>query len=418
MRLFPAFLVSMTCFSSAAAIAAPPADSIEYALPATQVKVDLTMVLEQCPQGERVPVGVKPTLTVTPVAVAGDKFRISGNDLKSWIKKRDLSLALYENGTIKTLGATTSDRTAAIAGSVIKLGTALVSLGVFGLDGGSFTCTSETAARVEEWMRLKGGIDALQDSLSQTQDPDRIAAIKDAIDALATRVADLREGPLKITTSKTIAVPEATAADGTAASFSVPVQWAPEAFKKWFGTGSSVAAPSFALQAKFTPVDMGAGDIPLADQPRPTCSGGRCPFVAVREPIPAIVEIAPLTADGGKSTWGGFETAKAKATIPVAQWGATTYYTLSAGLGSSRALKLELDPFGRKTSIGLNSEARGEGIASALAGVAEGAVALDAASSEKKAQADRIAELETEQKYNKLIKCEAIIEAGGYTCPE
>lgn len=102
----------------------------------------------------------------------------------------------------------------------------------------------------------------------------------------------------------------------------------------------------------------------------------------------------------------------------MAQWGATTYYTLSAGLGSSRALKLELDPFGRKTSIGLNSEARGEGIASALAGVAEGAVAFDAASSDKKRQADRIAELETQQKYNKLMKCEAIIEAGGYTCPE
>lgn len=299
MRLFPAFLVSMACFSSAAAQSAPPpADSIEYALPATQVKIDLVMVLEQCPQGATIPAGVKPSLTLTPLPVAGDKFRISGGDLRSWIKKRDLSLALYENGTIKILGAATSDRTAAIAGSVIKLGTALVSLGVLGLDGGDISCTPETAARVDEWIRLKQGIDGLQASLAQTQDPDRIAAIKKAIDGLAARVADLREGPLKLTTSKTITVPEAATGAGGVANFSVPIIWASEPFEKWFGASSSMAAANFALLAKFTPVGIGAEAIPLADQPRPSCSGGRCPFVAVREPVSATVEVVPASADG------------------------------------------------------------------------------------------------------------------------
>ena len=120
--------------------AAPPADSIEYALADTLLQLKLDLVLESCgepsisPRDLGEPFLLKPTLTVTPEArgslTAENRFRVSGADLASWWTKRDVALALNDNGTLKSVGVTSENRGPAIIGNIIKLGTAAATLGL------------------------------------------------------------------------------------------------------------------------------------------------------------------------------------------------------------------------------------------------------------------------------------------------
>jgi hypothetical protein len=392
----------LSCASPAGA--APPADSIEYALADTRVKVNLDLVLEQCP-GAAGEARLTPTLTLAAVSSAGPAFRIGGAELRSWLKKRDLTLTLHENGTLKSVGASTQDRTASVVGNVFKLATSLVTLGVLGLDAGNPTCRPEIVAATRGMARLKQALADQQEALAAASAPDRIKAIRDAIDGLAARIADLRTGPLRLALSATVAAPPAPGP--------VPVRWNDAAFEKWFGTWSPVVAGKLAMVAAFAAAGSPPPVLPVESDPPPRCRSGPCPAIAIREPVAGTVAVAPANP-----AWPGFGDATAKIPLAVGQWGGLSYFPLTAGLGQTRSMKLELDPFGRKTSLGLNSEARAEAITGGLVGITDAAAAFSTATSDVKQQQARIAELETRQKYNKLMRCEAIIEAGGFTCPD
>lgn len=416
-RAFVTILLVTAAATGATAQVAPPADSIEYALADTVFDITLDLALEGCAThpatlgGVGDSIRVKPTVTLAPVAQASplpsNRFRLSGANLASWWQKRDLAVTLYDNGTLKSVGATSADRTAAIVANVIKLGTTLAGLGVVSLNGEHAPtpprCTSETARTVAELTALRSRIRQLQDSLAGTLDPQKIKNSKDAIDKLAQRAAELRngpDGPLFLSLKTRLTPP---ARPGT-----VTVAWPADSFKKWFGEDAARGAGFAGLQVSFEPAPPAVA--PVADAPSTNL---KRPFIVVREPVLANVSVAPAAGVHAN----GFDSAKAKTKAWIGQWGGKSYYQVRAGFGESKKLALELDPFGRKTSMTVNRDARAEAISGGLAGIGDAALAYQTATSETRSQELRIKELETQQKYNKIKLCEAIIEEGGFTCP-
>jgi hypothetical protein len=81
-----------------------------------------------------------------------------------------------------------------------------------------------------------------------------------------------------------------------------------------------------------------------------------------------------------------------------------------------------LSPFGSKTSFSWKSQARAENATAALSSIVTGASGLVTAArapdtSQVTEWQRQITELETQMKLNKLIKCQAAIQAGGTECP-
>ena len=94
---------------------------------------------------------------------------------------------------------------------------------------------------------------------------------------------------------------------------------------------------------------------------------------------------------------------------------------LDVGFGENRTVALKFDSFGRTTSFGWNSEATGEEISGAVAGYASSLTGIAASlggPSKLDDQKQEIDQLNTQLTLNQLRKCEAIIDAGGFTCPE
>ena len=106
--------------------------------------------------------------------------------------------------------------------------------------------------------------------------------------------------------------------------------------------------------------------------------------------------------------------------MPVPQWSETRYFDLAVGLADEVSVSAAFDEFGRQTTLGWTSNARLEGIVNGVQGVAtEYQTAKGTIDGEQLAEdLARIAELEAQQKRNKLEACAAIIESGGFTCPE
>lgn len=402
------WLLAATSFSAEAG-ASPPADSIEYALANTHVRVGIEMVLEACPTAiQRIP-RVRPTITITPVPVAGRRYRISGNDLRSFLQRREVALGLYDNGTIKSIGAAASDRTGAILGNIIRIGTAAAGLGI-GMPGFNAiaidpsvpripACNAASSAAVAERQRLRQRVSQLRQELQNTTEPVRLSELRAAVTAIAGHIVDLETNELRISLTRTIEPPE----PGNATS----VELGDSDLSKWFVNMDAGFLSAFHLPLQFARAPEGSGD--FADAPMP-----RAPFIALREPAPAVVSIQ----QPANSVWRG-STISGSTRVPmlIGQWGGISYYPLRAGLFRGRSLKVELDQFGRRTSIDLNSEAGGEAVTAAIAGVGDSLLAYHNATSEMRQQQLRTQELEVEQKYNRLLRCQAIIEAGGYECP-
>jgi hypothetical protein len=384
----------------------------------------MDLVLERCSSGRDGP-QFKPTLLVTAAAVpSAERYRISGDDLRSWWKKRELALTLYENGTIKSVGASTSDRMAAVISNLIKLGTAAASFGIRGPGLSApetrpdvLHCSPTATQLTNELARLEREVATLQGDLARSRDPAAIVKKRAAIDALATRIAELRTGPLKTTLSTTISPP------GRACSKAIT--WDQRLLQKWFLLDSDKAAQALALQAKFLPSSGDTAELPDCDAAPPSSPLAKVsdgvapsgPYVVIREPVAATLAVAALPQQAGKWSLRGFDEAKAKVPLVIGQWGGKSYYSLKAGFGQTRGVKMELDAFGRKTGMTLNSEARAEAITGGLVGIGDSLVTYANATSDLKERETRIKELETQQKYNKIMLCEAIIEAGGFTCP-
>src|SRR5690606_18445236 len=92
------------------------AASIKYGLADTRLAFSLELVLIECTADT---LTTKATLTMVPEAVRSAETEVlEGEALKAKLRKRDVTVALYENGTIKSIGSTTENRTAAVIGSI------------------------------------------------------------------------------------------------------------------------------------------------------------------------------------------------------------------------------------------------------------------------------------------------------------
>lgn len=413
-RVIKSIAVACCAFGATTAKGAPPADSIEYALPETRLRVGLDMLLERCPEAGTL--AVRATFTMQAVPVAGERHRISGQDLSSFFQRRDLSLNLYENGTVKTVGAGASDRTAAIVGNVVRLAASAATLGfpipVAALAEGaavpSFRCTDEAAAAVAQRNQLISLRQNLQGELARATDAAKMAELRDGLTAVATRIVELEQGPLKLTLTQDInpGVPGAVVRAG----------WSNAGFLKWFVNMPDGLASNFSVPLRFAlPAATGEEEADNQRAAQQDNAAPRMPYIVLREPVIALVTLEPDDAVIWRS---GNLSGPRSGVVPIAQWGGRSYYSMRAGFGRSRSLKLELDPFGRRTSMAINSESTGEAVSGALASIGESAVTYQNAASETRQQLLRINELETQQKYNRLLYCAAVIEAGGFTCPQ
>jgi hypothetical protein len=98
---------------------------IIYYPPKVQFEVILTRFLKTCPDDQsHVPVEVELEARITPSYLADttQAYLINYNELNSAFKKTTLSVSLYENGTLKSINAQVTDRTAEVAKNIFSTG--------------------------------------------------------------------------------------------------------------------------------------------------------------------------------------------------------------------------------------------------------------------------------------------------------
>jgi hypothetical protein len=405
-RLFAGGAIAFALGSGA--LAAPPADSIEYALTDTKLKAALELKLEQCPTTMAGPV-MKPSVTIAAVPAASPiRHRIAGRDLTSFFQKREASVALYDNGTLKSVGGSASDRTAAIIAGFVKAAASLVIPLIPGTGpeltpaGPPIKCKADIEQALKDNKSLGASIDALRGQLLASRDPARIRRLTEALGALADQ-RSAAQAKLKLT-AETDLVPPTNMAEVVVA------RWKSSDFNKWFENIPGDFAAGFALPVRFDPVAtpaVAAADAASEGAP------AKGPYLLLREPV-----MARLTypAEGRGSYWTAVRADGPDAQVlPLGQWGGLSYYPLRAGFGRTRSLKLEFDSLGRKTSMTVNSEATGETIVAGATSATDSLASVYKASTETARQQIRINQLKTDQDLRKLEACQEKLDAG-LTC--
>lgn len=456
----------------------PEASTITYTLPETHVKIDAVLTLKDC-DGMIADADV----TITPLAKASDpstelRFSLSGSGLTSFWDSRDVKLDLYPNGTIKSLNATSNDKTPAIIAGAIKLAASVALAGVSIQQSDRYTCNYYTDKALEHKKSLKREMAKLRKETVTSKDP---KALGEQVNALAQEIARLETGELQIKLSETVEIGRKIGATGKYMEGGI-IEWDAEKFARWTdkacleddkdceGWKPAVVASTPQDKTEGTTVD-----------PDPLDSASQITPTLTLKPFSIGYCIASFDApiknectDGNPDVWGKFGAARAESVecrkwrdpekkdeppvqdcpvtmvlrgpgmanimvtalsdhygekkntvlksgvINVPQWGGFEYFDLSASFGQSKTLSLSLDEFGRKTSFGWISNASGEGIVSGLNTVGDSyntyRTTRDGEDlAELKARLD---ELDTIKKLNALENCKAILDAGGFVCPE
>lgn len=398
---------------------------IDYQLPVTAMQLTLDATLIECGAN---PVA-KGTVTLTPVAKASPhaehRFRVSGENLASFSKKREVKIDVYPHGAIKTINSSVSDRTAAIIAGVVKLAGSVLFADDQKVVAVPGVCSSAAEKSLDKFRSLESKIARLQERL--LDDKEDQAQLQKKIDVLAVEAARVKQDYLSLKLVRVLDF-----ADETRGGV---IQWKAGELGKWLqhqkGEENLVRA-NFAVGWCVVPV--GGGD-PLcnpglakgfsrqavqATAAPVACraDGGDCRTTLVfRDPARAVLTAVVMDKDLVTQRPDG---KMAEAVFPMAQWGVMSYLPLSVGFGGSKSLSLAMDEFGSRTSFGWNSNARGEEIIGAAQGVVDSVSTFDSlrAGQDLRSNEAQIKVLETQQKLNKLNKCKAIIEAGGFVCPD
>lgn len=392
---------------------------LTYSLPTTAARVNMDLTLTQC---KPVPLA-RAVITVVPVVSPSEqhRFTLNGLQLASFTKKREVDISLYPNGTIKSVNSTVSDRTGAILVNTIKIIGAVVALDESRTLAG--VCTRETETRISQANEIIRTIQKLRDRFDSGSLADPLATQKQ-IDAWAAELGRIQSDYLLTSISGEILFPEKKAETGGV------IQWTNSDFQKWFGKAGEDYISNFRLGWCISPADgkeltCSAQEIqrystaavnPASIECR--SDGTDCATTLVfREPTDAVLM---LIAYGNDLVNIKPDVEVAQLRLPVAQWGDVSYFDFSAGFGESKAVSLSFDEYGRRASFGWKSGARGEEVTGGLQGVVDAAAAFSAAwaGQQVKDQKAVIDALETQQKLNKLRHCQAVIEAGGFVCPD
>ncbi|MGR4877054.1 hypothetical protein [Pseudoxanthomonas sp. LARHCG66] len=417
------------------------ASYIDYQLPVTNAQIALNLVLTSCnPVEAKAEVSIIPMVTPTPFAE--HRFRVNGEDLRSYTKKQDLKIELHPVGSIKSINSSTEDRTAAIVGNVLKIVAPIV--GAAGSKPTAQACNDTTKEALVRYGSLTSDISDLRKSMVGAKDP---AATQKKIDAFAAEAALIRTELLSLTLTRqielyrTVYVPPAgtpartdTASDRPKNVGGERIRWSRQDLKKWFTVpgsdtmtadwfsigwclrGDDVPGNAACSAIQFDQIfDNSVPEVRTAAKISCDIADAKCPTTLVfREPVAAKLTVISLD-----SSLKSDLTPLAKAPMAMAQWGEVTYLPLTVGFGQARNLSLSLDEFGRRSTFGWTSNAQMEGITGGALGVVESAAALRASreSADLKSMKAEADELQMQLTLNKLRNCKAVIDAGGYNCP-
>lgn len=425
------------------------AASITYNLPMTVALVKADLTLRDCQTALMATSTITVSAIPAPSSNGALRFTVSGSDLKSALKSREVKIETHDNGAIKSINASVSDRTFAIIGNVLKFAATIAPF--LAADNnpkalGDGLCNDATTAALAQAAADEREIVRLRRTLANTP-PKDIEGVRKKIDMLAADLAQLESGPLRLTLARTVAFDSGSKANNFL------VNWKESDFAKWLKSTTDTPTSDFRLAfcARAKAESDFVCDTSIAENGKPPsgvdtpenlpADADRKKSLVFREPVTAQIKIVSAS-DRNMLDLNAYERAVlvrptppaltllearvskdetlVSTTIPVAQWGDISLLSLRAGLGQSKAVSLTMDPFGKRTSFSWSSGAGAEGVTAGLAGAAEGVAALVGAAqgAELKSVQQEIAELEARQKLNKLETCRAVIESGGFVCPD
>ncbi|MGE0417460.1 MAG: hypothetical protein AB7O80_11680 [Acetobacteraceae bacterium] len=341
---------------------------LTWYLPKMTAKASVDLRLESCEPGEDgLPMmDITGKIEAKPIADLTQRRSLPVENLIGWTTNNEVTVELYPNGTLKSLGAKSDDKTAAIIGDVVqtaaKIAPAFASTAAGRVRAmARFACTSDTAARIAELRRLRRAL--LRGALDTK-----------ATDATSAAIGRL-EAALTITISKSVKIDDK---GPPTAGYAQTENLARVTYKdlvegKWFAPGSVNEGAEVVL------IDAKWGDPPISKsfvQPTPDQD------YQYREPLPvrlSITMLRPGKDNGGQPSQP--ETI-ASQTIAVAQWGRARRLPLSAPLLTSLEWGFTFAEDGSLTQAKVTTTARG----TALSGLA--ATATDAALDARKAVRD------------------------------
>jgi len=388
--------------------------AIDYHLPRTDAVAHLSLTLVECGATD-FKVDGELAITASPGAQA-KTIHIDGANLASSRIKRDLHITVSEEGVITGVNSSNADQTPAIIGAAVKIAATAAAAALVahapppGIKPPLDLCSTQIKTAVQRVGVLKKQIDFLHTELAgapgeHAPSPADLARIRQ-INILSREFASLRTGPLHVDTTGKLNLEEATQKP-------MPLELDPEPFAKWFGKEAKkeVIEHYFKLTWTATPETT-----PLIDTPAPSHPKKHLRECGFSIPVPQVVS-AKVVVEAAKGS--NLDSLKADQTLAVAQWAQAARLCLDVGFGESRTVALTFDKFGRRSDFQWSTEATGATVATALAGSAEDLSSLATTirgPSKLDRQKARIDELETQQKLNGLLACQAIIDAGGFDC--
>ncbi len=433
---------------------APSAASFTYYTPQTRLSITGDLVLLRCDAE-----GVIATSSLALVAAGGaDRtapFTLEGSYLSSAVQRRELSIDLYDNGTIKSLNATTTDRTGTVITSILSTAASIVGAvaGVrpANLGPGGTTprnpgpCNDQTYEALQQAAGIRAVLAAEQRRL-QAISPADVEGTRIRIDTLANQLAALLANQLTISLTRRLEV-----GDGlTAPAPWQPLRWNLADLRKWFGQPSNgrVAdsckpAPTavhlfrrsatstddceattdlFAIDYAITPtsaapLDQRAARSPCrTPTPELTSQCGRS--IVLPEPVPAV---ARFRAASDNIANHPTHAQLGQASVLMPQWGRATYLPLNVRIFQTRSIGFAFSPFGERQSFKWNSEATAENALSTISAATDTlltGIRNAEGPSDTQRWTEEAAELEARMKINRLRRCEFAIQAGATTCEE
>jgi hypothetical protein len=419
----------------------PSAAQFTYFSPATKVKLVGDFILSSCDE-RGVQVSSTLDLVTSGAANTAAPLRLDAAELRSARQKRELAIELHDNRTIKSLNASSSDRTGAIITNVLKAVTSIAGVvtgaGMLRDDSApnDTHCNLGTLKALNLAANLRQRIANQRTAMvgASAADAEKIGL---QIDALAKQLALVTTSMLTISVSKPVPLGDQP---GTGV-----IRWTISDLGKWFledpdssqtsGTvcraikaedfvarsgAAACSAETSILAIGYSVTAASVADV--ADRVAASrCAGANAPrecgrTIVLASPVAAKVEFTSLSDSIIGHSSGDVLGSQA---ITVPQWGPATYLPLGVGLFQSRTIGFTFDQFGNRQSFKWSSEATAENATSAIVSAAEaGASAIKKAegptdAAEWKAQAD---ELEARMRLNKLKLCEEAIRNGATKC--
>lgn len=184
---------------------------VVYYLPMVEFEIKLTRQLVRCDDADSTAndatVGVKMTAGATPRHLQDPtrRYRIDYETLSSALKKTDVTIELYENGTLKSINATVVDESRKVLANVLG-GAAKLALVSAGLPAGGSSATGEPIDRnlckadarqaikdlkagEASITKLQAAIEAKEKEIADTKDPARLKVLRAELKTLTDGLA-------------------------------------------------------------------------------------------------------------------------------------------------------------------------------------------------------------------------------------